>query len=143
MATKEQFKNCISVFGKGNFKFTSKNMVTYKSVFNNEESIVIRTKDVISIMDPQRANSVRYVLVTGPHKGIYIWPWQFINVQYRDKTKLFRVTSLVRLNKEYSKVYTFKDKEFDAKPKKETLYWDDLLELAKAQAKEGIKIRVK
>ena len=138
---KNEFSECISVFGKGNFTLSATNLITYKSVFNDEASIVIRTNDIISILDPEKANTVRYVFVSGPHKGIYIEPWQFIKVSYQDKTKTRRHTSLLRLNREYSNSYYFANKEFDNRPKEKNLVWQDLLEIAKQQEKEHIKVK--
>lgn len=139
---RKSISECISVFGKGNFETSPSGLITYKSVFNDEASIVIRTNDIISILDPQKANSVRYVLVTGPHKGIYIEPWQFIKVSYQDKTKTRRHTSVLRLNREYSTSYWFPNKEFDNKPKESVLLWQDLLTIAKQQGKEKIKVKM-
>lgn len=138
---KKSFSECLSVFGAGNFKISASNLITYKSVFNDEKSIAIRTNDIISILDPNKANTVRYVFVTGPQRGIYIEPWQFIKVSYQDKTKTRRHTNILRLNREYSTSYTFPNKEFENRPKEKNLLWQDLLQIAKDQEKEKIKVK--
>lgn len=121
-------------FGEGNWKDGNK-YFTYNPIINDDE-VIIRTKN-IKVWKVNPDYTVTYILMVDNNKAIYLKEWQVMPVAkwYEDLGETLRF-NLVKLNRKYSKVYTFqKDFEnmcFD----KEYQGFDDLVALAKEQAQE-------
>jgi hypothetical protein len=96
----------------------------------DDDNIIIITNNIKTIKDS-------FVLVVGEKKAVFLKDWQIREVRnyYKDLNAY-----AVKLNRKYFKIYTFKN-EID-----ENLYFekdnnfDDLLEIAKLQDKENLRI---
>ena len=84
-------------FGEGNWKKISNQYIKYKSVLD-ENTIIIRTGNIKNIKG-------NFVLLVGNNKGVYLKEWQ---VRPFYNCPLDISGYLVKLSRDFFKIYTFK-----------------------------------
>ena len=115
-------------FGEGNWKNKSNQYYNFKRVLNENEIIIV-TENVKIIKN-------NYVLVVDNNKVVYLKDWMVRPVRnYENNVYAYAI----KLNRNFFKVYTFKNDFEDLYFEKEESF-DDLLELAKEQEERGMTV---
>lgn len=116
-------------FGENNKVNISNKYFTFKHVIDND-TIIINTNNVKTVKD-------NYVLVVDNNKAVYLRDWQVREAHnYNEGLDFY----LVKLNRKYFKPYTFKFEFSDFCFENGENSFDDLLEVAKEQDKENMKV---
>lgn len=111
-------------------KMVSGNYFTFNRI-KSEEEFILLTNDIKHIKG-------KPVLIIAPNKGVYLFPDQVKKVS---NYQLGINTYAVVLKKKYFKPWTFKF-EFSGYEESKEYSYEELLEIAKEQQRENIKIRV-
>ena len=118
-------------FGEGNKKMCSNKYYTYKHVLDND-TIIINTNNVRSIKQ-----GTQFVLVVGDKEAVYLKNWNVLKTRnYYEGLSFWTV----KLSRAYFKVYTFKTRFDDFCFEGKVDSFDSLLEVAKEQDEENMKI---
>lgn len=99
-------KNCDMYFGLNNWKEHRGHTISYRSILDND-NIILRTEN-ICYLDSNDSPTTQYILMVGNNRGVYLKGNQVQRITYFDNKNNAKRQYLVKLNRNYFKVYYFK-----------------------------------
>ncbi len=142
-------KKALEFFGNKAFKKVGENEYEYRAILSTDH-IILKTKDVKLVITEN--NALALVLATAKNKGVYLKPWQVIQVETNGKEG--KDTSfLVRLKKDAFKNCEFEPEMIIKGCKRDggfsgfssdtkEISFGDCFEIAKRQESEKEKVKV-